>query len=92
MAFRIRIIGTGRLSAFAAEIAATDMRSGAPLTMPTTTIAVGSVGPGQTKEITAAGAQCEHVRLQARSVMCMTRCESVASTQQGLGGFEAPAR
>jgi hypothetical protein len=91
MAFQVRNVGTGRLRAFAAEIAATDMRSGNPLTMPPTTIAVSGVEPRQAKELTTAdahGAQGEHARLQVRSVTCTTRCEAVAWTQQGLGAFE----
>ncbi|WP_198369931.1 hypothetical protein [Roseomonas rosulenta] len=92
MVFRLRNVGTTRLSVFAAEIAATDLRSGAPLRVPTTTIPFSGVAPGKTKEWTTAGAHgaaCAQVRLQVTRVTCMTRCESVAWTQQGLGALEA---
>jgi len=92
LVFQIRNVGTTRLSVFAAEIDATDMRTGTPLTVPTTTIPFLDVEPGQSKEFTMAsaqGARREHVRHQVTGVTCMTRCESVAWTQRGLGAFEA---
>jgi hypothetical protein len=92
MAFRIRNLGARRLSAFAAEIAATDIRTGARLTLPTTTIPFSGVEPGQTQEFSMAGAHgapCEHVRLQVTAATCTTRCDAVTWTQQGLGAFEA---
>ena len=91
MVFRLRNVGTRRLGVFAAEVVATDMRSGAPLTMPVTTIPFSGVEPGQTKEWTTAGAhgaRCDQLRLQVTRVTCMTRCESVVWTQQGLGALE----
>ena len=93
MVFRLRNVGTRRLGVFAAEIAATDMRTGAPLRMPTTTIPFSGVEPDATREWTTAGthgAACDRVRLQVTQVTCMTRCESVVWTQQGLGALDAP--
>lgn len=92
MVFQLRNVGTTRLGVFAAEIAATDMRSGAPLSVPTTTIPFSGVAPGATREWTTVGthgAACDQVRLQVTQVTCMTRCESVVWTQRGLGALEA---
>ena len=92
MVFRLRNVGTSRLSVFAAEIAASNQSTGAPLRVPTTTIPFSSVEPGETKEWTVAGAhgaRCAQVRLQVTRVTCMARCESVAWTHQGLGALEA---
>lgn len=90
--FLLRNVGSARLSVFAPEIVVTDMRTGAALTVPTTTITFSGIEPGATRELTnfgAHGARCEHVRLQVTGVTCMVRCESVAWTQRGLGAFEA---
>lgn len=92
MVFRLRNVGTTRLSVFAAEITATNQSTGAPLRVPTTTIPFPGVEPGDTREWTVAGAhgaRCAQVRLQVTRVTCMTRCESVAWTHQGLGALEA---
>jgi hypothetical protein len=91
MRFTLRNVGSRRLGVFAAEITATDMRSGAPLRVPTTTIPFSGVEPDASKEWTTAGAHgaaCDQVRLRVTSVTCMTRCESVVWTQQGLGALE----
>lgn len=93
MAYRLRNVGSSRLTVFAAEIAATDVRSGASLRMPTTTIPFSSVQPGEVKEWTTAGvhgARCDQVRLQVTRVTCSPRCESAAWTQQGLAALETP--
>ncbi len=93
MAFRLRNVGTARLTVFAAEIAATDTRSGAPLRVPTTTIPFSGVQPGENKEWTTAGAhgaRCDQVRLQVTRVTCSPRCESTAWTQRGLAALETP--
>jgi hypothetical protein len=91
MVFRLRNVGSARLGVFAADIVATDMRSGAPLTVPISTIPFSGVEPGETKEWTTAGATgatCDQVRLRVARVTCMRRCESVVWTQQGLGALE----
>jgi hypothetical protein len=92
MVFRLRNVGTTRLGVFAAEIAATNLATGTALRVPTTTIPFSGVAAGETKEWTVAGAhgaRCDQVRLQVTRVTCMTRCESVAWSHQGLGALEA---
>lgn len=92
MVFRLRNVGTERLSVFAAEITATDLRGGAALRMPVTTIPFSGVAAGETREWSTAGAhgvRCEQVRLQVTRVTCSRRCESVAWSHQGLGALEA---
>jgi hypothetical protein len=54
--FLLRNVGSTRLSVFAPEIVATGMRTGAALTVPTTTIALSGIEPGATRELTNFGA------------------------------------
>ncbi|WP_244458389.1 hypothetical protein [Roseomonas fluvialis] len=94
MVFRIRNVGTVRLSTFIAEIAATDMRNSAALTLPVSVVNVSNVDAGESRDsITptqAVGASCDQVRVRVTTVTCIRQCESVAWTQQGLGALEAP--
>jgi hypothetical protein len=94
MVFRLRNVGTARLSTFIAEFAGTDIRSGAALVAPLTAVSISGVDAGQSRDSTmpaqVVGAPCDQVRLRVTTVTCIRRCEAVAWTHQGLGALEAP--
>jgi hypothetical protein len=94
LVFRLRNVGTARLSTFIAEFAGTDIRSGAALVAPLSAVSLRGIDAGQTQDSTMpaqiVGAPCDQVRLRITTVTCIRGCASVAWTHRGLGALETP--
>lgn len=95
LAVRLRNSGSSRLLLLNGEAVARHATTGAPLTVPMSSVGFSGVEPGETREwgpVGILGVRCRDVRLTIRNVTCASGCAQPVWRHRGIAGLEIVPR